>query len=662
MADNLTKIIITANAAQAEGALRGFSSSLDGLGRKVMNFSGLLGGLGGALSITAFAGFIKSSIDAADRLDELSQITGTSVEELAGLDYAAKQNGASLETVARGGQKLSAILSDKPELFKKLGISATDSTEAMIQLADIFATMPDGMEKSALAAKLFGDRLGGEMILFLNQGTAAMRANIAAGQEYNPVTAESARMAAEFNDNLDKLKAAAGGAGMAMTNNLLPQLTEISTAMALAAREGGLLKAAWVGLGGLGAALFTDEFDTAAQRATKKIVDLRGELGDLERHREQTLPGRGGLLQKWLYGTTEEIDAKIAATKKSIADLQEQLNKPVPPPKPGEKPADSGKGKSLLSALGGTSTTAKTDPNAAAILAIQNEEFRKQMELMGVAAEQTKVYELAMKGATKAQIEQAQAAADSIGALNAQIQGKKDLAKATEQAAKDKEKAQEETNDEIRRSALKAQAIIADTDPIYKAGLAWQDLTDLIEKGFITAEQAGQYYAQSFGESTDQMTEFAKRAGQNIQDAFADFLFDPFKGGVQGMLDGFTTMLRKMAAEALASQILGSIGAWGKAGGGAGSVIGDIAATVFGGKKAAGGPVSGGMTYLVGERGPELFTPSGGGNITPNDKLGGKSITVINNFTLSQPADRRTQEQIAAMAGASIQSAMMRGA
>lgn len=48
----------------------------------------------------------------------------------------------------------------------------------------------------------------------------------------------------------------------------------------------------------------------------------------------------------------------------------------------------------------------------------------------------------------------------------------------------------------------------------------------------------------------------------------------------------------------------------------------------FRGARAAGGPVMGGGTYLVGERGPELFTPSGSGNITPNSAMGGNTITI----------------------------------
>jgi hypothetical protein len=46
--------------------------------------------------------------------------------------------------------------------------------------------------------------------------------------------------------------------------------------------------------------------------------------------------------------------------------------------------------------------------------------------------------------------------------------------------------------------------------------------------------------------------------------------------------------------------------------------------------RALGGPVMGGTSYLVGEQGPELFTPSTSGNITPNHAMsgGGNTITV----------------------------------
>jgi hypothetical protein len=50
----------------------------------------------------------------------------------------------------------------------------------------------------------------------------------------------------------------------------------------------------------------------------------------------------------------------------------------------------------------------------------------------------------------------------------------------------------------------------------------------------------------------------------------------------------------------------------------------------FRGPRALGGPVAGGSTYLVGERGPELFTPSSSGNITPNHAMGGGANITVN--------------------------------
>jgi hypothetical protein len=50
---------------------------------------------------------------------------------------------------------------------------------------------------------------------------------------------------------------------------------------------------------------------------------------------------------------------------------------------------------------------------------------------------------------------------------------------------------------------------------------------------------------------------------------------------------------------------------------------------LFGGGRAMGGPVNAGTSYIVGERGPELFMPNASGTIIPNNKLSGGG-TVIN--------------------------------
>ena len=46
--------------------------------------------------------------------------------------------------------------------------------------------------------------------------------------------------------------------------------------------------------------------------------------------------------------------------------------------------------------------------------------------------------------------------------------------------------------------------------------------------------------------------------------------------------------------------------------------------------RANGGPVSSGKSYMVGERGPEMFVPNAGGRVVPNSDMGGSTNVVVN--------------------------------
>jgi len=58
---------------------------------------------------------------------------------------------------------------------------------------------------------------------------------------------------------------------------------------------------------------------------------------------------------------------------------------------------------------------------------------------------------------------------------------------------------------------------------------------------------------------------------------------------------------------------------------------------IFGGGRANGGPVNAGTSYVVGERGPELFVPNTSGKIIPNGGSGGGGSTI--NVTVNGAID-----------------------
>ena len=78
---------------------------------------------------------------------------------------------------------------------------------------------------------------------------------------------------------------------------------------------------------------------------------------------------------------------------------------------------------------------------------------------------------------------------------------------------------------------------------------------------------------------------------------------------------------------------------------------------VVAGQKAMGGPVMGGKSYLVGERGMELFTPNSSGYITPNHQLGGNTSVVVNVDAKGQSQVQGDQGQAAAL-GRAISAAV----
>ncbi len=136
------------------------------------------------------------------------------------------------------------------------------------------------------------------------------------------------------------------------------------------------------------------------------------------------------------------------------------------------------------------------------------------------------------------------------------------------------------------------------------------------------------------------LQDFFDDVADTAQTTLGGILADPLNEGLDELPFKFAQLLQQLAAEALAAEvfdILGSLGGGAGGGGGIASFIGGL----FGGGFQAGGTVRGGQPILVGERGPEIFTPPGSGQITPdvNINQAAQAPPIVNVINVTDPAD-----------------------
>lgn len=158
------------------------------------------------------------------------------------------------------------------------------------------------------------------------------------------------------------------------------------------------------------------------------------------------------------------------------------------------------------------------------------------------------------------------------------------------------------------------------------------------------------------------LEEFGKSAARNIQSAFAEFLFDPFDQGLDGMLKGFVDTVRKMIAEAqaaqLAKRLFGSL-AGGEGDGIFGSIFGagssEGSGGLFDGFFADGGYIRPGHFGIAGEEGAEIIMGGkAGATVIPKDKIGGGNTYNIDARGADQGAVARLEQALLALAGPGV--------
>lgn len=476
--------------------------------------------LGVGLSAAGMTSFIKSNIDAADALNDMSIRLGVTVKDLASFKLAAEQSGTSLEGVGVGMARLTRSIGEAEggnkqlaESLKTLGITARDPKEAFFQLADAVKRIQDPAMRAALLSDVLGKSYQ-DLVPMLNEGGEALRKTALETEGFADTMARMAPEADKFNDQLAAMKLNSAGVASSFVSDLLPGLNQIMEAMRIAAKEGGILNATLVGIGGVMTGIFTDDLMDRQSKILKDMVGLKRMVdSSLPEYAKEKSREKLAALQQELDGLNKINEAekiKSQNAKKFKDDLSKFIGA-----ESGIKPSKTGK----------------------------TEKPGKPQEMLD--------YDAHFKDFLK------------------KIQHDQD-----------------EANSAMEQNALKAQSILFDVDPVARAGHEWEKLTELVEMGLLSQENAVKKYEQMFGDSTKKMDDSAKRLSENIQRNLGDVLYDGLNGKFEDIGDTFKQMLLRMSADAAAAQLtqkmFGKAASGGNDGGWLGSLV-SIGASIFGG-------------------------------------------------------------------------------
>lgn len=600
MAATLT-VDLNARIAQFETEMKRATGSLDKFGKRgdavAAGMSRAFGALGTVLSVGALASFAKSGIDAADAMNDMSQRTGVAVKTLAEYKLAAQLADTSLDDLAKGIQRLTLSIGKaelggkaQAEALQRLGISAKDPKLAFEQLADAVANSNDPTRLAADLAAVLGKSYV-NLLPLLQGGAQGLRDSAAASATFAEAMAKLAPDAARFNDQLDLLRNNAAGAAASVLSKLVPSFNEYIAVMREVVKTGSLLdKVRFFALGNASDEIVgrVRKAASAADAAAKKI--------------------RSTVTSIKLPDTTVRAPRAIRAVR------------PVDP---------------LASVLSQTDTAKAAEYEK--LQGLLNARFEK-------GAISGKQYAEALTNLRSSYF------SDELKAFNDQLAFNAE----TESLVSEHLKATNDALYEQQQAWADAGAALTDEmrTPLENANIEFGRLQELLDRGVISWETYTRAVfkvseaLEGTGDKMEEMDTFAKKAAENIQQSFADFLFDPFDKGMSGMLKSFGQTIQRMIADAvaadLAKKLFGDLVKGGSGSGVAGGLlsgIGKIFGFADGGIAAYGKPVdlprfaAGGVSNsaaIFGEAGPEAAVPLPDGRSIPVTMKGGGNTIIVN--------------------------------
>lgn len=177
---------------------------------------------------------------ASDRSVRNAEKSGLPVEEWQRLAYAAERAGMQEDRFADIAKELSknmvdaALGSEQAAVwFSRAGVEVADASgklkplnALLYELANRFASMPDGQKKAALAMGLF-KQSGLDMIAMLNGGAAGLKRAARESESLGLVNAKAAREGQELNKSFIGMFAAIRGVVNSLMTSIGPVLKEI---------------------------------------------------------------------------------------------------------------------------------------------------------------------------------------------------------------------------------------------------------------------------------------------------------------------------------------------------------------------------------------------------------------------------------------------------
>jgi len=667
-------------ASQIESSFAGLKKNVETLGKA----------LGLAFSVGAIKEWFLVTAEGIEKLKDLKDATGASIENISALEDVALRTGNSFESMAASLVKFNKVLTDATpnseaaEIFKKLGLNAAelkriDPAEALHRAAIALSQYADDGNKARAVQELFGKSVQ-EFAPFLKELAEQ-------GELNGRVTTKQVQEAERFNHQLAELKKNSLDFSRSIVGDAIPALSKLIERFQEVRKNGDLMKESLKSVLTFSPALSTYR---ALFPGDKDAHGASGSFGSA-----------GGVTGS--FGNPDPVDARPAIGKIETADERAARLKKIADAKhhfkelldaaPSSKLESARKDMLLLAAAfeRGTITADKFSEAAQARLGTLPDKYKDMVEAQ-------KHFDDLLAATPTAKLEEARkdmlllAAAFEHGTITADQYTEAAQARLGTLPDKYKEMADAQKHfDDMLAATPTAKLEETRKDMLL--------LADALERGAITADQfteaaQARLGIDKFKDAVDDMSKFAEEAARNIQDALGDTIYGTLSGKFDDIGARWTNLLNRMASEALAAQIgkslfgdfaktgdfggiLGDLfkGFSGTGGGAsAGGSTGDFARLdrmlpaanghVFGADGlitafASGGIVSSptlfgfgaGRTGLMGEAGPEAVVPLMRGS---NGKLGvasggGRAVTV--NYSPTIHVDARTdQAQVAEIA------------